>query len=152
MSHTKPVNTLSQGWRTCGARAQMARGNHCCPSSLHFFRHTSVSILCRTCIYIYTHTHTRLAAYRLYMNYRCYQMTLRWHICIYTHTHVWLRTDGIWITVATKWHCNDTFVHKSERCEVLTGYLSLGRRPGDGRANTWHWAERFTVFFWNRKW
>ena len=31
---------------------------------------------------------------------------------------------------------NETFLQKSERCEVLTGYLSLGRRPGCDRANT----------------
>jgi hypothetical protein len=37
-----------------------------------------------------------------------------------------------------------------ERCEVLTGYLSLGRRHGGGWANTWHWTERFKVFFCNR--
>jgi hypothetical protein len=24
----------------------------------------------------------------------------------------------------------ETFLHRSERCEVLTGYLSLGRRSG----------------------
>ena len=29
-----------------------------------------------------------------------------------------------------------TFLHKSERCKVLTGYLSLGRRPGGDWANT----------------
>jgi hypothetical protein len=35
---------------------------------------------------------------------------------------------------------------------VLTGDLSLGRRPGGDRANAWHWAERFTICFWNTKW
>jgi len=38
-----------------------------------------------------------------------------------------------------------------DRCEVLTGYLSLGRRPGGDWANTLHWTKRFTVFFWNRE-
>jgi len=37
-----------------------------------------------------------------------------------------------------------------ERCEVLTGYLSYGCRPGDDWANTWHWADRSTVFFSSR--
>ena len=63
-------------------------------------------------------------------------------------THIWLPTDCLWITVATKYHSSEIFCHKSERCEVLTGYLSLGRRPGGDRANTWHWTERVTVFFW----
>ena len=60
-------------------------------------------------IYIYTHTHTNThthihisTAYRLYMNYRCYQMA----------------------------------VHKLERCEVLAGYLSLGRRTAGAWTNT----------------
>ena len=44
-----------------------------------------------------------------------------------------------------------TYLHKSERCEVLTGYLSLGRRPGGDWTNTSQWAERFTVFFCNVK-
>jgi len=66
--------------------------------------------------------HTYQTAYRLYTNYRCYPNN-----------------------TAVK-HLN-----KSERCEVLTGYLSLGRRPGGDWANAWHWTERFTVFFWNRK-
>jgi hypothetical protein len=57
------------------------------------------------------------------MKYSCYQITLQWN-----------------------------FLYKSERCEVLTGYLSMGRRPGGGWANTWHGAERFTVCFPSRKW
>ena len=32
-----------------------------------------------------------------------------------------------------------------ERCEVLTGYLSLGRRPDRDWVNTWHRAKHFTV-------
>jgi hypothetical protein len=26
-------------------------------------------------------------------------------------------------------------------------YISLGRRPGGERANTWHWTKRFAIFF-----
>ena len=70
-------------------------------------------------------------------------------MCIYTHIR--LRTDCIWITVVTKQHCSETFLHKSERCEVLTGYLSLGRRSGCDWASTWHWKESFTVCFWSKK-
>ena len=72
-------------------------------------------------------------------------------IYTHTHTHTWLRTDCIWIAVATKQHCSETFEYQSERCEVLTGYLSLGRRSGGDWTNPWHWTERFTVFFWNSK-
>jgi len=68
------------------------------------------------------------------------------------HTHIWHRTNCIWITVATKYHCSVTYLHKSERCKVSTGYLSLGRRSGCDWTNTWYWAERFTVCFCNRRW
>jgi len=58
------------------------------------------------------------------------------YMCIYTHT--WLRRDCVLITVATKLYCNwKNFVHNRERCEVLTGCLSLSCRPGGGWANTW---------------
>ena len=33
------------------------------------------------------------------------------NMCIYTH--IWLHKDCIWITVATKQHCRETFLHKS---------------------------------------
>jgi hypothetical protein len=38
------------------------------------------------------------------------------------------------------------FYTNRERCEVLTGCLSLGQRPGGNWANTWHWTNRFTIF------
>jgi len=53
------------------------------------------------------------------MNYRCYHIILRVK-CFYTNR---------------------------ERCEVLTGYLSLGCRPGGDWANTWRWTKRFRLFF-----
>jgi len=31
------------------------------------------------------------------------------------------------------------------RCEVMTGYLSLGRRPGGYWANMSHWTKRSTI-------
>jgi hypothetical protein len=43
------------------------------------------------------------------------------------------------------------FYTNQERCEVLTGYLSLGRWPGGDWVNTWHWTKSFTDFFSNRK-
>ena len=52
----------------------------------------------------------RIYARRLYMNYRYYQIILR-------VKHIY-----------TSW----------ERCEMLTGYLSLGCRPGGDWANMWH--------------
>jgi hypothetical protein len=42
---------------------------------------------------------------------------------------------------------SETFLHKSERCEELTGYLSLQCRPGGDWANTWHWTKRLKSSF-----
>jgi len=39
------------------------------------------------------------------------------------------------------------FYSNQERCEMLTEYLSLGRRPGGDSANMWHWTKSCTVFF-----
>jgi uncharacterized membrane protein len=38
--------------------------------------------------------------------------------------HVYIHTDRLYMNY------RETFLHRSERCEVLTGYLSLGRRSG----------------------
>jgi hypothetical protein len=70
----------------------------------------------------YVYTATYLTPYRLHMNYRRYQIKL------------WMKY----------------FYSNRERCEALTGYLLLGRRPGGGWANMWQWTECFTVFFSNR--
>jgi len=71
----------------------------------------SFILLPHQCLYIvknmciYTHTHP--TAYKLYMNHRCYQIMLRVKQ-FYTNRHP---------------------------CHVLTGYLSLGCRPGGDWAN-----------------
>jgi len=56
--------------------------------------------------------------------------------------HVYVHTYRLYMNY------RETFLHISERCEVLTGYLSLGRRSGGDWTNSGHWAERFTVCFW----
>jgi len=61
--------------------------------------------------------HLTMCTYLTYMNRRCYQIIKR-----VKH-----------------------FYTNRERCEVLTGYLSLGCRPGGQWANTWHWTVRSTV-------
>jgi len=88
------------------------------------------STLERMCVYIYiyiythTHTHMYLTVQRLYMNYCCYQVTLR-----VKHFY-------------TNW----------EQCEVSTGYLLLRHQPGSNWVNKWHWMKGFTISFSNRKW
>jgi hypothetical protein len=46
---------------------------------------------------------------------------------------------------------SETFLHKSGALRsVMTGYLSLWRRPGGDWTNTWLWTQYFTVFFSNK--
>jgi hypothetical protein len=113
-------------------KISLARGIHCCPNSYYLFITTSVCVLCKICvcvcvcvclcIYIYTHTHTSNCVQTVY------ELPLLPNNAAVKH-----------------------FYTNRERCEVLTGYLSLGRRPGGGWANTWHWTETFTICFPNRK-
>ena len=74
-------------------KISFARGLHCCPI---FFLLSDKRLYIMKNMSIYTY----LTTYRLYVNYRCYQITPR-----VKH-----------------------FYTNRERCEVLTGYLSLGRR------------------------
>jgi hypothetical protein len=64
------------------------------------------------------------------------------NICIYTNTHIWLRRNCIWITVATKEHCErniSTQIGSGEKCWLdishwapawrwLGEYVTLDRR------------------------
>ena len=110
---------LEQGWRTFGTRKDfLGTRDSLLPQFFISFARPA-SLHCEERVYIYKY----LTAYRMYMNYRCYQIALR-----VKH-----------------------FYTIRERCEVMTGYLSLGRRSGGDWANTWHWTERFTVFFSKRK-
>jgi hypothetical protein len=119
-----------QGWQTYGMQKDFLR--HTAFNAVRFFFYffcpTTVSILGRicvcVCVYIYIHTHMHLTAQRLYMNYRCYQVTLR-----VKH-----------------------FYTNREWCEVWTGYLSLRRQPCSNWVNTWQWTKGFTISFSNRKW
>ena len=121
------VEAIAHVPKMASGEISLARGIHCCPN---FFCPTRVSTLCRTCVYV------------------CICV----YIYIYTYISDTVQTVYELPLVCTKQHCSETFLHKSERCEVLTGYLSLGRRSGGDWANAWHWAERFTVCFSNRKW
>ena len=61
--------------------------------------------------------------------------------CEYTHTHTHIHTsDCVQTVYELPLLPNNTavkhFYTNRERCEVLTGYLSLGRRPGGEWANT----------------
>ena len=93
---------------------------------------------------------------------QCYQCTTRGKIpmargihcspksCLFLLPHHRLYTVHNMCTHTHRLYMNyrETFLHRSERCKVLTGYLSLGRRSGGDWTNSGHWAERFTVCFW----
>ena len=73
-----------------------------------------------------------------------------WRTCAHIHISDCVQTVHE-LPLLPNINASETFLHKTERCEVLTGYLSLGCRSGGDWANTWHWTERSTVLLSNRK-
>jgi len=84
------------------AGESVARGIRCCPS-FYFFCPTNVSILWTTSVYIHIST-----AYRLYMNYRCYQMALQWNI--FAQSGAVRSVDWIFIVGAPDWRYMGKYV------------------------------------------
>ena len=77
-------------------------------------------------------------------------VSILWTICVRIHSSDCVRTvyelPLLPNNTAVK-HCNTNW----KLCKVLTGYLSLGCRPGGDWANMWHCTKCFTMFFSNRK-
>ena len=73
-------------------------------------------------------------------------------VCVCVCVHVSYSTETVYeLPLLPNNTAVKYFYTNQERCEVLTGYLSLGRRADVEWANTWHWAERFAVCCWNRR-
>ena len=77
------------------------------PFFLNFFwpANASMSVLWWICVCTYTHTY--LTPYRLYNNYRCYQITLQWNI----YTRIGRRENFDWIFVfgVKTWYWTECF-------------------------------------------
>ena len=75
-------------------------------------------------------------------------VTILWTLCVYTQI-----TDTVQTVYELPLVPNNTAVkhfytnRSGEKC-----WLDIYCRSGGNWANTWHWAERFTVCFWNSKW
>ena len=81
---------LGQGWLTYGMRKYFLGKLHSLLSQFFYISFAPLPFLyweehTHTHAHTHTHTHTYLTAYRLYMHYRCYQITLRWNI----FTQIW---------------------------------------------------------------
>ena len=103
---------LVQGRRTNGTRDQngtrkdfLGTRHSLLTLFFYFFCSTSVSIFWRIYIYIYmcvcVCVCVCVAAYRLCMNYRCYQMTVQWNI--FTQIGAERNVDWIFIIWAPVW-------------------------------------------------
>ena len=130
----------------CG-NISLARGIRCIPN---------LYIYIYICIFIYIYVYL-LPHHRLYIEKNmCVCVCVCICICIYIYTYIFTHiSDSVQTVYELPLLPNSTavkhFYTKLERCEVLTGYLSLGRRSDGGWANTWHWTERFRIFFPHRK-
>jgi len=79
-----------------------------------------------------------------------YQYTLIDYLC-HIYIYIYISNYAEIVYVLSLLHNNtarETFLHK---CEVSTGYLSLGRRSGGDWANKWQWTKRLRIFFLNKK-
>ena len=147
---------LMQGCQTCDTRAQSGTQKdflgaliHCCPNiSISFAR--PASLYCAQYVYIHTH----LTVYRLCMNYRWCQIILQWNI--FTQIGAVRSVDWIFIVGTPAWRRLGEYVTLGRAFYSIL--LVTGRIRDIGQnvlqssfgnwANTWHWTERFTVFFW----
>ena len=104
-------------------KISLTRGINCCPYLFFYiFCPTGVSILWRIIEYIL------ISAYRMYMNYRCYQITLGvQHIC--TNQEWWELSGCLWLG------------HR---------LLVAGGGRGGDREETWRWTKRFIILAINR--
>jgi len=74
---------------------------------------------------------------------------------LYCEEYVYIHTSDCLQCTYTNYRYQTTlrvkhFYTNRGRCEVLTGYLQMGRQPNGDWANTWRWTKNFTVFFSNR--
>ena len=90
--------SLGYGFGTCGTRVENDKPKdflglrHSLPSQVFLsFTHPE-SAYCEEHVHTHTHTHN-LTAYRLYMNYRCYQITLQYNIFTQIRSGVKCRLD-----------------------------------------------------------
>ena len=102
-------------------KSSRARGIHCCPNSFLF----------------------HLPHYLLYIE---KNMCVCIHICDCVQTVCKLP-----LLPNSTTHPLTQFCTNREQWEVLTGYLSLGRRSVGDWANTWRWSKRFRTFLPNKK-
>ena len=96
--------------------------------------------------------HAAFTAVPIFYLFRPTSIPKLWRICLYIAVHI---SDCVQIVFELLLLQNnteiETFLHKWERCEVLTGYLSLGRRHGGDLTNMWHRTRGFTIYFSNWK-
>ena len=113
----------------------MAHDIHCCPKACLFLllhlRLYTVQNMC-VCVYVCMYICVCVCIYMCVCVYICVCICIC--VCVYIHIYIYVCTH----THTHKLYMNyrETFLHRSERCKVLTGYLSLGRRSGGDWTNT----------------
>jgi len=117
---------LGQGWRTYGTRLQNGMREDFLGT-----RHSLLSLI-SFCLFSPTN------------------ISILWRMCVNIHTSDCV--DPVYeLPLLPNYTVSEIFYTNRERCEVLTGYLSMGRRSGCDQANVWHWRKSFTILFPNRK-
>ena len=118
VGRTYPAVSLEQDWRTYGTGAQKCTRKTSLARGIHCCPISFNSFARPASLYCDTHTHTT----------DCVQNV---------HELPFLPNNN----------ADETFYTNREQYEVLTGYLSLGRRPVVDWANTWHWEKFLQTYF-----
>ena len=121
------TDRLGQGWQTSGTRQDFLGRRH---SLLSQF--TLISFALPGCLYGEGHAsiYTHLIAYRLHMNYRCYQTTLQCNIILHKSWAVpsfhWVFTTGVpvWRRLGEYVTRNETFYCLIFKQEVVAGPIT----------------------------
>ena len=133
---TRPA--LANLWHAC-PKWHAASSTHCSPNIFISFV-PPPSLYCAKYVYI----HTYLTAQRLYMSYRCYQITLQWYI--FTQIGAVRSVDWIFIVRAVAWRWLGEYVALDRAFYSI--FLVTGRIRDIGQnvsqisfgnwANKWH--------------
>ena len=92
--------------------------------------------------------HAALPAVPIFVYFFCpTSAPILWTVCMYMYIYMSNCVETVYELPLLTNNRVKYFYTNRERCKVLTGYLSQGRRPGDDWAKTRHWTDRYILPF-----
>jgi hypothetical protein len=139
---------VEQGWWPYGTSAKIGTTKDFL-GTRHSLLYQYVISFARPRVSVFSRTHTYLTAYRLYMNYRCYQTTLQWNIFkqIGSSAKCWLDIYHWGAGLAVTGRIRD-IGQNVERLLLKQEAVAAQLMP---HFETWSSSSPVTATFWNRK-